>query len=206
MNYTLKQLQDKLNRMIADHKLVNHRPAWKRGLEWKFAGKDGTLNKTGLQYIGTQIARRIGMGPNWSAFWRNLGLPEEFITFLGRYDQTNAEKIYQMADAYITMSYQDNCPSAVIEAMSCGLPILYSASGGIPELVGSDSGVGLEVPCDWEKIHLPKVEKIVEGFLKLHEDRKIMSEAARIRAVELFDIEKWHRKHLEIFECNLRNI
>ncbi len=130
----------------------------------------------------------------------------DFVTFLGPFDQSNAEKIYQIADAYITMSYQDNCPSAVIEAMSCGLPILYSASGGIPELVGTNSGVGLDVPLDWEKIHTPKIEKIVEGFLKIYVDRKNMSDSARTRAVELFDIEKWYTRHLEIFENNMRNI
>ena len=54
---------------------------------------------------------------------------ENFITFLGPYSQIEAPLIYQKVDAYITMSYQDNCPTAVIEAMSCGLPILYSSSG-----------------------------------------------------------------------------
>lgn len=142
---------------------------------------------------------------SFSSLLESLNI-RDFVTFLGPFDQSNAEKIYQTADAYITMSYQDNCPSAVIEAMSCGLPILYSASGGIPELVGINSGVGLEVPCDWEKVHTPKIEKIVEGFLKMYEDRKNMSDSARTRAVELFAIEKWYTKHLEIFENNLRNI
>ena len=64
-----------------------------------------------------------------------------------------------MADAYVTMSFQDNCPTAVIEA-SCGLPILYSSSGGIPELVGKNSGIGLEVTEDWEKINVPKTTNL----------------------------------------------
>ena len=53
------------------------------------------------------------------------------------------------------MTFQDNCPSAVIEAMSCGLPILYSSSGGIPELVGKNSGLGLNVSENWEKVNVP---------------------------------------------------
>ncbi len=127
----------------------------------------------------------------------------DFVSFLGHYSQENAVRIYQMADAYITMSYQDNCPSAVIEAMSCGLPILYSSSGGIPELVGLESGVGLEVPLDWTKIHIPKKELIVEGFFKIYEKEKIMSESARERAVKLFDMKDWTRKHMEILKNNL---
>ena len=33
------------------------------------------------------------------------------------------------------LKYKDPCPSYLVEAMSCGLPILYSNSGGLPEIV-----------------------------------------------------------------------
>ena len=39
------------------------------------------------------------------------------------------------------LKYKDPCPNSVIEAMSCGLPILYSNSGGLPELVNNRCGV-----------------------------------------------------------------
>tara|TARA_X000000950_G_scaffold41957_1_gene46119 strand:+ start:6639 stop:7745 length:1107 start_codon:yes stop_codon:yes gene_type:complete len=125
----------------------------------------------------------------------------KFITFLGPYNQIDAPLIYQKVDAYITMSYQDNCPSAVIEAMSSGLPILYSSSGGIPELVGENCGVGLKVEQDWKKIHVPKKEYIVEGFFKVTENRKIMSNSSRNRAVELFDLNYWIKRHKEVFDA-----
>ena len=38
------------------------------------------------------------------------------------------------------LKYKDPCPNSVIEAMSCGLPILYSNSGGLPELVNNGCG------------------------------------------------------------------
>ena len=125
---------------------------------------------------------------------------KDYVSFLGPYSQENAVKIYQNADAYITVSYQDNCPSAVIEAMSCGLPILYSSSGGVPELVGENSGIGLEVPQDWEEIHLPEISKIVSGFFKILEKRQDFSEHARERAVQLFDISYWIERHNKIFK------
>ncbi|MDC3176083.1 glycosyltransferase family 4 protein [Prochlorococcus sp. AH-716-D13] len=126
---------------------------------------------------------------------------EKFITFLGPYTQIDAPLIYQKVDAYITMSYQDNCPSAVIEAMSSGLPILYSNSGGIPELVGKNCGIGLKVDQDWKKIHVPKKEQIVEGFFKIIENRKSMSDSSRNRAVELFDFNYWIKRHDEVFDA-----
>ena len=127
----------------------------------------------------------------------NLG---RFITFLGPYSQKDAPKIYQKVDAYITMSFQDNCPSAVIEAMSCGLPILYSSSGGIPELVGKNSGIGLKVPENWEKVNVPTKQEIREGILKIMANEKSMSYCARERAVKLFDIRSWIKRHEEVFD------
>jgi glycosyltransferase involved in cell wall biosynthesis len=43
-------------------------------------------------------------------------------------------------DAYIAASRNDPCSNALVEALACGLPALYRASGGHPELVG-DAGV-----------------------------------------------------------------
>ena len=130
----------------------------------------------------------------------------KFITFLGPYSQDDAPKIYQKADAYITMSFQDNCPSAVIEAMSSGLPILYSSSGGIPELVGKDSGIGLKVSEDWEKVNVPKKQEIYEGILQIMDNKNSMSKCARDRAVRLFDINSWIKNHYEVFEKLKNNI
>ena len=129
----------------------------------------------------------------------------KFITFLGPYSQDNAPKIYQKVDAYITMSFQDNCPSAVIEAMSCGLPILYSFSGGIPELVGKNSGIGLKVSENWEKVNVPSKQEIHEGILKIMDKEKSMSECARARAVKLFDIHSWIKRHEEVFDLLINN-
>ena len=75
---------------------------------------------------------------------RDLNIQDNVI-FMETYSQKDAPKIYQLADAYITMTYQDNCPTAVLEAMASGLPILYSNSGGIPELVDKESGLGINV-------------------------------------------------------------
>ena len=87
-----------------------------------------------------------------------------------------------------------------LEAMSCGLPIIYSASGGIPELVDKHSGVGLEVDSSWSEVKTPKTSKIVDGMKKIIENKKLMSEAARVRAVENFDIKFWKKRHEIIFD------
>ena len=124
---------------------------------------------------------------------------QDKIKFIGKFNQFEAPKIYTLADAYITLTYQDNCPTAVLEAMSCGLPVLYSDSGGIPELVDNKSGVSLEVNSNWDTIETPRTKDIVEGMITIMNNNKSMSEAARTRASEKFDIKNWLERHKVIF-------
>ena len=121
------------------------------------------------------------------------------ITITGSYTQAQAPLIYQAAHAYITMKYLDPCPNAVIEALACGLPVLYSGSGGVPELVGDDAGIGLLVSEEWEKVHVPSADEIAAGMIQIANRYEEMSKAARIRAVNYFDLHHWFKRHETIF-------
>jgi glycosyltransferase involved in cell wall biosynthesis len=127
----------------------------------------------------------------------------DYVKFLGSYRQDEAPKIYHMADAYVMTKYLDPCPNTVLEAMACGLPILYSASGGVPELVGPDAGVALPVTEDWQQIHVPSAEAIAEGMISIAAYAKEYSLAARERAVKKFDIRNWIERHRIVFESLL---
>ena len=122
------------------------------------------------------------------------------IIFHDKYSQKEAPKIYQEADAYITMAYQDNCPPAVLEAMASGLPVLYSASGGVPELVGKNSGLGIKVEQNWQKTIVPDVSAISSGTKEIIGSQFNMSQASRKRALEFFDIKDWIINHKLVFE------
>jgi len=164
---------------------------------------------------GLSLARRLGLNARLNiAGWiedpmaankmvarHGIG---EYVTFLGQYSQKSAPDIYRNADAYVITKYLDPCPNTVIEAMACGLPVLYSLSGGIPELVGSGAGVGMLVPEDWERIHIPSAGAIAEGMLKIEKDRNDMSMAARERAVTYFNIRNWIDQHRAVFDSLLR--
>ncbi|MBP9818059.1 glycosyltransferase, partial [Candidatus Shapirobacteria bacterium] len=49
-------------------------------------------------------------------------------------EETKA-KYLAVADVFVYPSVADNCPLVVLEAMSCGVPILTFNVGGLPELV-----------------------------------------------------------------------
>lgn len=54
--------------------------------------------------------------------------------------------LYQAADAFLSPALEDNLPTTVIESLSCGLPVLGFATGGVPDLV-RDGETGLLAPC-----------------------------------------------------------
>lgn len=125
---------------------------------------------------------------------------EKKVTILGNYSQVNAPSIYANSDAYIMLKHMDASPNVVIEAMACGLPIIYSASGGVPELVGQKAGIGLLVDNSWEsKPHAPDPYLISEAMSEIMESQKEFSIHARSRAEEKFDIKKWIFRHAEVF-------
>ena len=121
------------------------------------------------------------------------------VHYLGAYNQEGAPSIYQMADAYLMTKYLDPCPNTVLEAMACGLPVLYSKSGGVTELVGDTAGIGIEVCEDWANIHVPSPEQVAGGMFSIMEKRTSFARGARIRSEKYFDIKKWVARHEAVF-------
>jgi glycosyltransferase involved in cell wall biosynthesis len=87
----------------------------------------------------------------------------------------------------------------VLEAMACGLPVVYSASGGTPELVGPDAGVGIYAPLDWDRDHPPDPCELARAVVNVSRDLDARSAAARERSLR-FDADAWLERHREIFE------
>ena len=120
------------------------------------------------------------------------------LKFIGAYNQTDAPAIYSSADIYIMTKHNDPCPNTVLEAMACGLPVVHSISGGVPELVG-DTAPGVFVPEDFERVHVPSAKELGEAILIAATNRNELSKKARRRAVENFDIAWWIERHRQIF-------
>jgi glycosyltransferase involved in cell wall biosynthesis len=125
----------------------------------------------------------------------------ERVTFLGPYTQAAAPALFQRADLLLHTKYNDPCPAVVIEAMACGLPVVYSRSGGVPELVGADAGIGVDAPLDWERDIPPDPSAMADAVLTIAAGRRRFAEAARQRAVETFDLAHWIARHRAVFEA-----
>ena len=116
-----------------------------------------------------------------------------------RFTQTEAPALYRAAHVLLHAKYKDPCPTVPIEALACGVPVVGSRSGGMPELVPADGGRLVDVPEDWTRDHAPEAEGVadaVEQILARHAD---FAGAARAWAERSFDRERWLDRHAEIF-------
>lgn len=67
-------------------------------------------------------------------------------TFLGQVKPGAIAEVYDAADIYLNGSEIDNQPLSILEAFSCGLPIVTTDAGGIPDMVRHGE-TGILVPC-----------------------------------------------------------
>ena len=116
-----------------------------------------------------------------------------------RFLQSEAPESYRRHHVFVHLKYMDPCPTAVIEAMACGLPVIGSASGGMPELVSHDSGVLIPVPHDWERMHYPPARAVADAVRQITKNMEPYRVGARRNAVSRFDVHTWLEIHERIF-------
>ncbi|MCI5217606.1 MAG: glycosyltransferase [Candidatus Electrothrix sp. LOE2] len=121
------------------------------------------------------------------------------VTLSGAYSQKKARDLFRRAHLLLHTKYNDPCPRLVVEAMASGIPVVYSASGGVPELVGDKAGIGVPAVLDWKQDHPPSPDLLATAVHKILASYQQYAQAARKRAVENFDTSSWIRKHQEVF-------
>jgi glycosyltransferase involved in cell wall biosynthesis len=130
------------------------------------------------------------------------GLQNE-VVLLSPFTQNQAPEIYRQAHAFLHIQYKDASPTVILEAMACGLPIIGSKSGGMPELVGKEGGILIDVLESWDQIHYPSPERIADAVNYIFSDLPVWRQKARQRAIRCFDKKSWIDRHGEIFQTIL---
>lgn len=126
-----------------------------------------------------------------------LGLADR-VEIVGRYTQRDAPALYRRAHVLLHPKVGDPCPNVVLEALACGVPVVHSASGGTPELVGN-AGIGVPSDTSWERDVPPAPGALAEAVRTVLGDLETYRGAARARAVERFDLAPWIARHVELF-------
>ena len=152
-----------LSRDAAQFKPPSDRNELRDELGWRrddivaiFVGRLATTKGTTelLQSIRTLIPANpslrlvlVGDGPEKEAF---TGLAQDptythRVNLLGELAPDSVPKYLQAADFLVFPSYSEGMPQAVLEAMNCGLPVVATRVGGVPEAVlDGDNGVIIE--------------------------------------------------------------
>lgn len=156
--------------------------------------------------VFSQVAKRVkarfllvGHGPQHAEaerLARDLEVSEQ-VNFLGVLEDVSP--ILSVSDVYLCGSEQESFGLAVLEAMSCAVPPVATAVGGLRELVTSGE-TGYLVPFgDWEAM----VERTVE-LLRNEDRRREMGERSRQRAIQHFDkeiiVQQYERFYERILE------
>jgi FkbM family methyltransferase len=115
-------------------------------------------------------------------------------------DETRLAKIYSALDMFIYTPLADTCPLVVIESLSCGLPIVSFATGGVPDLVrqGED---GFLTPRKDVRV----LVKATETLIKMPNLRKQFSNKAREGALHRFRLDDMAAKYEQLYYLAIKS-
>ena len=102
---------------------------------------------------------------------------------------------HQSADVYVHASHADTFPTSIIEAMACGIPVVATAVGGIPEQV-IDGQTGILVAPSDSAVMASAIEKILAN----PELQKQMGGAGAKHAKEKYSQELQAKRYLDWYQ------
>jgi glycosyltransferase involved in cell wall biosynthesis len=108
-----------------------------------YATLEAALNRLCAAATYDQPVVLIALGGKDHAEW----LGNVFVKSIGFVSEASqVARYYQAADVYVHAAHTDNFPNSVLEALSCGLPVVATGVGGIPEQI-VDGETGYLVPA-----------------------------------------------------------
>ncbi|HPT76727.1 MAG TPA: glycosyltransferase [Defluviitaleaceae bacterium] len=112
------------------------------------------------------------------------------VKFVGRVSQDKVPYYMSAMDVMILPSRNEGFPTVVNEAQACGIPVVGSSNGGIPEEIG-DGGIVVEEGENFEKGFAEAVINLLEN--------PIDSNCIREKALE-YSWENIVKKEVKVYE------
>lgn len=164
-------------------------------------GKNNILKEKGVINLIESFSKLVPRYPNWKLLIA-IGKPPERLntefniayellqgyiklhnveanTILKTFTLDEMADVYRGSDLFVLASENETFGQVFIEAMSCGVPVIGTKVGGIPEII-SDSENGYLIPVNDASILAQKIEKLMndseirENFISL--GQKIVKE------------------------------
>ncbi len=145
----------------------------------------------------------VGAGDSnpWVSLLKGYGIGPEYYSFLGYVDYEVLPALYAKATMYLLPTLYENFPFRMIEAMSCGTPVIGSNICAIPEAI-EDSKNGILIPPRND-------EAIANAILVLLGDEsytKSLGDNARKTVLEKFAWDRIINEMTKIYEEILSDI
>lgn len=131
----------------------------------------------------------------WIRLFENEGIPADYYSLLGYIPHDEMPEIYSNSAILVQPSLIENLPFSILEAMSCGLPVIGSNVGGIPEII--DDGI------DGLLVHPGNPEMLAKKILFLlnnESEIKRISRNAREKIIRKFTSEIMADKTQKVYE------
>jgi glycosyltransferase involved in cell wall biosynthesis len=107
--------------------------------------------------------------------------------------------VYSAADLFLLPSLEDNFPNTALEALACGLPVVGSKVGGIPEIVREG-----ETGILFGRGHAEALAQAIQRVLPEHEQLRRMSANCRNTVLKEYTLEIQAQRYLDLYDT-LRN-
>jgi glycosyltransferase involved in cell wall biosynthesis len=118
------------------------------------------------------------------------------LVFLGQQRHSQMPEIYSLADAFVLPSLSEAHPWSLLEAMSCSLPSITSAVGGVPETIQDDRLM-------FNPHSSTSIDALTSRMLLVAEDakrRRQIGARNRRTVLERFTIERHLKRLLQIYK------
>jgi glycosyltransferase involved in cell wall biosynthesis len=105
-----------------------------------------------------------------------------------------------MRSSHLLFSAEVNppCPNSVIEALSCGLPVIGFDTGSLSELVQGDAGCLVPYGGNQWKLEKPDISTLANATVDVLEDQARFRNSARKRAESVFSLDKMLDEYLKV--------
>jgi glycosyltransferase involved in cell wall biosynthesis len=118
------------------------------------------------------------------------------VHYIGFVKNENLVKIFNRLKLLVLPSYSEGVPNVLLEAMSCGVPVLATPVGGIPSII-IDKRNGFLLRNNKSEEIAKMVEKIVLDYNHLLPE---ISKECRRFVIEHFSLEAARKRYWEILE------
>jgi glycosyltransferase involved in cell wall biosynthesis len=138
----------------------------------------------------------IGSGPREQSLRQlasQLGI-DSSVSFTGSLSRVELVRLLQSAEVFCHPArWESFFPAAPLEAMACGLPMLVSTAGALPELVGNSAGT-VHSPGDVDEL-TSQLQEVLSNSAR----RRAEGSAARARILESFTWETMCDGYVELY-------